>query len=240
MARWNIIREGRAIAWDVKPGDVHTDDVEMAGFYAADIVSYGMTENGFKLVHRPIFPTLRLRPNNTHATYQLNIPDENVPKVVVNGEKAEEVLTRAELDGTLKLYCTDEKHGLEIVHTCYPSTDWRITYEAVTVRNVGGDDVCLTATVGDNEVNQTMGPMGINILDVITDFEDGKLKAGEEYTYFILFTGRVANEDPDCCLPDYTDPENELSVFFLQHCLGLRQGYFLPRLRNTVYASLGR
>lgn len=37
-----------------------------------------------------------------------------------------------------------------------------------------------------------------------------------------------------------SDPENELSVFFLQHCLGLRQGYFLPRLRNTVYASLGR
>ena len=32
MARWNIIRDGRAIAWDVKAGDVHTDDVEMAGF----------------------------------------------------------------------------------------------------------------------------------------------------------------------------------------------------------------
>lgn len=37
-----------------------------------------------------------------------------------------------------------------------------------------------------------------------------------------------------------SDPESELSVFFLQHCLALRQGFFLPRLRNTVYASLGR
>ena len=210
MARWSIIRDGRAIAWDVKKGDVHTDDVEMAGFYAADTVTYGMTEDGFKLMHRPTFPTLRLRPNNTHATYQLNVPDANVPKVVVNGEIAEEVLTRVEQNGILTLYCTDEKHGLEIVHTCYPSTDWRITYEAVTVRNTGDCDVDLTVTVGDNEVNQTMGPMGINIMDVITDFEDGKLKAGEEYTYYILFTGRVANEDPDCCLPDYTDPETEL------------------------------
>ncbi|MBQ8512668.1 MAG: hypothetical protein IJ497_08650 [Clostridia bacterium] len=173
MARWSIIRDGRAIAWDVKKGDVHTDDVEMAGFYAADTVTYGMTEDGFKLMHRPTFPTLRLRPNNTHATYQLNVPDANVPKVVVNGEIAEEVLTRVEQNGILTLCCTDEKHGLEIVHTCYPSTDWRITYEAVTVRNTGDCDVDLTVTVGDNEVNQTMGPMGINIMDVITDFEDG-------------------------------------------------------------------
>ena len=36
------------------------------------------------------------------------------------------------------------------------------------------------------------------------------------------------------------DPEAELSVFFAQHCLGLRQGFFLPRLRNTVYTCLGR
>ncbi len=212
MARWNIIRNGKAIAWDVKKGDLHTDDVEMAGFYVADIVTYGMTEDGFKLIHRPIFPTLRLRPNDTHATYQMDIPNENVPRIIADGEIAEEVLTRAELNGTLTLYCTDVRHGLEIVHTCYPSTDWRITYEAVTVRNIGANDVVLSATVGDNEENQTMGPMGINILDVITDFEDGKLKAGEEYTYYILFSGRVANEDPDCCLPEYTDPEDELRI----------------------------
>ena len=37
-----------------------------------------------------------------------------------------------------------------------------------------------------------------------------------------------------------SDPEIGLSVFFVQHCLGLRQGFFLPRLRNTVYACIGR
>lgn len=36
------------------------------------------------------------------------------------------------------------------------------------------------------------------------------------------------------------DPEANLSVFFCQHCLGLRQGFFLPRLRNVVYNCIGR
>ena len=32
MSRWHIIRGGHAVAWDVIPGEQHTDDIEMAGF----------------------------------------------------------------------------------------------------------------------------------------------------------------------------------------------------------------
>ncbi len=210
MTRWNIIRNGHAIEWNIKKGDIHTDDVEMAGFYVSDTVTYGMTEDGFKLIHRPTFPTLRLRPNNTHATYQIDIPDENVPKLIIDREIVNEELIRVEQNGILTLYCADTKNNLEIVHTCYPSTDYRITYEEVTVKNNGNKSVNITVTVKNNEVDQTMGPMGINIMEVSTDFEDRELKTGEEYTYYILFSGRVANEIPDCLLPDYTDPKTEL------------------------------
>ena len=190
--RWNITRDGNAIEWLVT--DLHTDDIEMAGFGCADVVKYGMTEEGFVLLHHPVYPTLRTRPNNTHASYQLDIPDSFMPRLVVNGEQAAETLTRVEIDGTLILECT--AGDLAVTHVCYPSTEYRVTYEAVTVKNNGASPVKLTATTYGGEVDQKMGPMGINITEVFTDFADTVLESGAEYTYYITICGRVANEAP--------------------------------------------
>ena len=190
--RWNITRDGNAIEWLVT--DLHTDDIEMAGFGCADVVKYGMTEEGFVLLHHPVFPTLRTRPNNTHASYQLDIDDRFMPRLVVNGEKAAETLNRVEIDGTLRLECT--AGDLTVTHVCYPSTEARAAYEAVTVKNNGASDVNLTATTYGSEVDQKLGPMGINITEVFTDFADTVLSSGEEYTYYIIICGRVANEQP--------------------------------------------
>ena len=190
--RWNIIRDGNAIEWLVT--DLHTDDIEMAGFGCADIVKYGMTEEGFVLLHHPVFPTLRTRPNNTHASYQLDINDAFMPRLVVNGERAAETLNRVEIDGTLRLECT--AGDLAVTHICYPSTEVRAAYESVTVRNNGASAVKLTAPTYGGEVDQKMGPMGINITEVFTDFADNTLESGAEYTYYIVICGRVANEVP--------------------------------------------
>ncbi len=190
--RWNIIRDGNAIEWNVT--DLHTDDIEMAGFGCADVVKYGMTEDGFLLTHHPVFPTLRLRPNNTHASYQLDIPDTFMPRLIANGEKITETLVRVEIDGTLILNCT--AGDLAVTHVCYPSTEYRMTYESVTVRNNGTAPVTLTATTRGGEVDQKMGPMGINITEVFTDFADNTLAPGATYTYYIVISGRLANEEP--------------------------------------------
>ena len=90
MSRWHIIRGGHAVAWDVIPGEQHTDDIEMAGFGCAHVVAYGMTEEGFLLEHHPVFPTLRTRPNNTHASYQMAIPADRLPVLLADGERITE------------------------------------------------------------------------------------------------------------------------------------------------------
>ncbi len=199
--RWNITRDGRAIEWNVARGDLHTDDIEMAGFYCADIVKYGMTEEGFLLLHHPVFPTLRLRPNNTHASYQLNVADEFMPRLMADGQKITETLTRVEIDGALLLECS--AGDLNVTHVCFPSTDYRAAYETVTVTNNGAAPVRLTATSYGCEVDQTMGPMGINITEVFTDFADNMLAPGASYAYSITISGRVANETaPSACPAD--------------------------------------
>jgi len=204
MPRWKIKDTGKAIEWIVTPGASHTDDIEMAGFYAANIVTYGTDGNELKITHHPVFPTLRLRPNNTHASYQLTIGEEHTPRVSIGGEKVSEKLVRAEINGTLLLESVSADEGLAFSHRFYPSTDYLACYEAVTVKNVSPAAVEIAPTIGSHEIDQTLGPMGINILEVTTDFEKTSIPAGGEYTYYIIFTGRLANEQEE-----YGDPEDE-------------------------------
>ncbi len=194
MSRWQIIRNGHAVAWDVTPGDLHTDDIEMAGFGCAQVVRYGMTEVGFVLEHHPVFPTLRTRPNNTHASYQMAIPADCLPKLLAGGAPIAETLLRAELDGTLTLFTAANGGALRLNHQCFPSSDKRLCFERVTVENTSDTPVTLDVTAPDPCLGRDMGPMGINLIEYTTDFAPITLDAGAKYTYSIAISGRVAHE----------------------------------------------
>ena len=197
--RWNICDNDRGIVWKYRKGDLHTDDVEMAGFRCADIVTYGMRDDGFVLSHHPIYPSLRLRPNNTHATYQMDIPEEDMPKLRVNGEPVVQTLDCVIFDGALHVDTVDETHGIRIGHRCFPSADLRLSIEEVTVENAGCASISLTCDGGNREVDRTLGPMGVNILEVRTTFDEVVLRNGEHYTYYIVFSAHLANEATDVC-----------------------------------------
>ncbi|MBQ3707755.1 MAG: hypothetical protein II889_07590 [Clostridia bacterium] len=210
--RWHIHETENAVVWDVGPGECHTDDIEMAGYGCAFVVKYGMDESGFVLGHHPVFPSLRLRPNNTHATYQMDIPAEKWPRLVVQDGHAasaplEEVLTEVKLNGTLELTTESKDGALRIRRIAFPSVEYRAAYELMTVTNAGAGPVELAATVLGGEVDQTMGPMGINVCEIKTDLGDhlGTLAPGASFTAWIAVTGRLANEEAL-----FDDPHAEL------------------------------
>ena len=194
MNRWKLHPTEDAIVWEPRPGDLHTDDLEMAGHKCAFVVTYGQDEDGLVLKHHPIFPTLRLRPNNTHATYQLDIPAERWPSPAVSGRPLRERLVRARLCGLLEL--ETEAEGLSILRRCYPSAGLRAAYEQVCVTNAGTEPVEFGLTCGGGEIDQTRGPMGINICEVHLQRYGGPvaLAPGAKLTYAVAVTGRVANE----------------------------------------------
>ena len=69
---WKI--DGDRLIWQVGKGQVHTDDIEISGFYADEIISYGVKEDGsLHLAQSFYFPTLRTIPNDTHATYHFDL-----------------------------------------------------------------------------------------------------------------------------------------------------------------------
>ena len=192
MARWERIRNGQAIAWNVAEGDLHTDDVEMAGFGCAQIVTYGMTEDGFLLEHHPVFPTLRTRPNNTHASYQITVPFDRLPRLLADGKPVKERLIRVEFDGILALFTRE--NGLEMAHFCFPSAEKRLCFEKITVKNTGKTPVFLEISRQKTCLGREMGPMGINLIEYFTDFSPKKLAPGQQCSYTITICGRMAHE----------------------------------------------
>ncbi len=204
MSRWNIKTPKKAIEWTLKPGDLHSEDIEMAGFGVSDTVKYGVNEEGFFLLHHPVFPSLRRLKNDTRGSYQLDVAPEFIPAILVDGTPIKEELRKVTINGALHLDTVAA--GLEITHRCFPSTELRATYELVEVTNASGKSVTLTFTTPEEVyVEEEKGSMGIIVTEVFHDAEEMTLNDGETYIYGIAITGRLANEEPE-----FDDPKTEL------------------------------
>lgn len=190
MLRWRIKDEG-TIEWQVSEADIHTDDIEMAGFLAVDTVTYGVDEAGFVLKHHPIFPTLRTRPNNTRASYQREVKQNEIPSLLINGNGQKETLVRVRLDGTLKTFTRTA--DAEIERVMYPSTGKRIVWERITVKNVSDDELSLSVLLPPVRIDKTRGPFGDNVIEYMTTFEPCRLLPNESYTYAIGIYGKLIN-----------------------------------------------
>lgn len=206
MSRWNLLTPKKSIEWRPAPGECHMDDLEMAGFAVSHVVKYGVSEEkGFILLHHPVFPTLRRRPNNTHASYQLDVPPDCIPTLLVNGQPVRETLRRVVIDGTLRL--ETDAPGLSLTHHCFPSERDRAAYELVTVTNTGAAPLSLAfSTPSSLFVNEEMGCMGICVTEVYHTGAPVLLAPSETYTYDVAITGRLANEKAA-----FSDAKTELS-----------------------------
>ncbi len=199
MSRWNIIRGGNAIAWEVKPGDFHREDLEMSGFYTSYVVRYGQIEDGFLMQHHVVFPTYRIFPNNTHGSYQLDVPGGCMPRFTLDGIIRGEHLRRVELDGTLRLFSEVDEDGYsaKVCRICYPSVDYAAAYQMVTVENTGDKAIDLDFNNFKHEADCVLGPMGRILCETYLDGDAVTLEAGEATTFYTVITARYGNEDVD-------------------------------------------
>ncbi len=186
MARWNIAENKRTIRWVPTPGEKHVEDIEIAGFGCADTVTYGAEADGTLVVgHHPIFPTLRRRPNNTHATYQLDLPSATV---LADGMPLHEIMTEAVIDLGI-LTVTSKDGDITITRTFFPAAEKRASYERITVSHPAWSAISLeTSLFGKRE--EELGPMGICIAECWYEAEGSDVQT----VFDVIYTGRYANE----------------------------------------------
>ena len=82
--RWHILNNG-SIEWNVKPDDAHADHIEMSGEMASLWVQYKIDSlSRLHLTRTVIFPSFRLKPNDTHGTLITQFTDNDLPRFFLN------------------------------------------------------------------------------------------------------------------------------------------------------------
>ncbi len=190
---WTMEENG--LCWQVQTGQVHTDDLEMSGFYADCIVSYGVKEDGtLYLTQSCYYPTLRTIPNNTHATFSVEYSEKDRVEFWLDGMPVLEYPHRFMLDGTLWAECGCE-NGLVVTRRFYPASDSRCCIQKVTL--CAPLDMTLTPGPKSGVVGYHKGTKGIYVARLEHTFpETIVLKANEAQTFFVYYLAHIANENP--------------------------------------------
>ena len=106
--------EGKKICYSIQKEKEYANHLEMAGFYAASIISYGADSSGnLRIMRHVAFPSLRMYPNLTGSHLDYNFKGITFS---INQKPAREKAIRFEFDGfkrhrsgTLYFYCTESK-----------------------------------------------------------------------------------------------------------------------------------
>jgi hypothetical protein len=138
--RWHNEADG-SISWTIKPGEAHTDNIEMSGKFISVIATYGTDEAGKPVTRKQlVFPMLRTIPNDTHASLSYTFLSESQPLIKVNGRQAFEEIKSFSIRGILYSYGTINKN-LKTTRTLFPSVDKPLVIEKCVIENLSYEDI---------------------------------------------------------------------------------------------------
>ncbi len=195
---WSLTQKG--IAWDIKENQIHSDDIEMSGLYADQIVYYGVKDGGrLCLSQKCYFPTLRTIPNNTHATFYFEVSDTDRPVFIASGKTVTEYPARFEFDGILHIYCKTDM-GFDTHRQLFPASDSKYCMERITV--TACDDINISLSLPEEHIHSRgRGTKGVYICRIQHSAPDViSLKKGESVYIDIGYSAHIANEK--AILPD--------------------------------------
>ncbi len=198
---WTI--KNNSIQWDITPGTVHQDDIEMSGLYCDSVTAYGVKEDGSLLLSQIFFfPMLRTIPNNTHATFWFRVAQEERAEILKDGKKVTEYPTYFNFDGTLSVKCTTNEH-FTVEHKYFTATDKALGVEITTIK--AEEDVILTLSQpGDRTHSYGRGTKGIYVCKIYHDAPEViSLSKGESFTFTTYCTAFISGKEQP--LPEVTE-----------------------------------
>lgn len=137
---WDIGREPRACA----------DHLELSGFHASAILSYGKTAGGtLRLMKHLVVPALRTLPDVTQSSFSFNFY-ESALLLQMDGKPLKEQLQTVKIRGMLELQ-SQAGEGLRVIRSFYPSAKYPALLEEVTLKNTGSKTLSLQMKPSDEQ-----------------------------------------------------------------------------------------
>lgn len=199
--RWGINQAG-SITWQVKPGETHQDHIEMAGKRMAVVLRYGVSKEGvFELNKSMIWPMLRTKPNNTHASLMRRFSWNPLAEAKINGSSWKEQIKSITLNGTMEVFSEiplGKNGSLTLKRTYLPSTEQPALIEIYEFANTGevSVNIELPYAMSSSTTNPDKGLNGSYIVDLATTKGYGNitLLPGKSHTCYASIS---ASSHPD-------------------------------------------
>lgn len=153
--RWSI-QSDSGIVWRVDGSLPHADHIEMSGEKVSMWVEYEIESDKTSVVRRTVvFPTFRMKPNNTHASLMYSFGDESLPRMfvdghplracIVNGRKLAAASQRTDSirhDGIMTIYSTiGDPPVIRCERHLFPSADSPMALEVFVFKNISSRNV---------------------------------------------------------------------------------------------------
>nr|MDE6659545.1 hypothetical protein [Eubacterium sp.] len=140
IPRKRYLNEANEVVWNIgeEKGSC-ADHIEMAGFYASTIISYGKDAKGrLKLMKHLVVPTLRTQPNVTQSSFCYNFNASPVD-VKVNHKKVVEYPKEISVKGNLKINSLTDS-DVSVIREFVPAVQQPALIEIIHICNNGSSD----------------------------------------------------------------------------------------------------
>ncbi|MFA6127857.1 MAG: hypothetical protein WC699_11170 [Bacteroidales bacterium] len=184
--RWSIVKNG-SIEWTIKSDDPHFDHIEMSGELVSLWVKYSVdSSRRLQLTRTVIFPTFRLKPNDTHGTLMLSFADSDLPRFYLNmtplkpclingypNPGLDERIMDIDHSGIMQITSNLEKidrnkatHKLVLIRTLLPSADLPAAIEKYVFVNADNKPCMVSMEYNQKEIridtlHSTGGPHSV-------------------------------------------------------------------------------
>ena len=197
FVRWELAADG-GISWTVKPGETHSDNIEMSGKQISAIVSYGVgPDKGLILKRKLIFPMLRNIPNKTGSHLSRDFDNQSLPQIYVDGTEMREIPVTFHHKGIMTI-SSRTNTPLTVTKLVFPSVDKAAYIEIYQLKNTSSSEVTVEVKheMPDFKTDPEKGIYGEYVVTVESTKKGiFKIGAGAELEFAIIYTARKANEE---------------------------------------------
>lgn len=195
---WGMKKNG-GIEWQVKPGQIHSDHLEMSGKQLSAIVRYGQEASGEVFLNRKlVFPMLRTIPNDTRGNLVREFGGNIIDQLLIENSSVKEQLQSFSIKGFLQSV-SKIGNGVLLERKIFPSADKPAYIESYTIRNNSKKTLSIfIPSIDSNQVTEeAKGVYGSYLLNYkVYGSGTVSVESGDEHRFWLVISARKKNDQP--------------------------------------------
>ena len=195
MVQWQVTPCG--IRREVNPQEApFFDELEASGQGVDFLVTYGTKAGGLLFLKRClVYPTLRTIPNDPFASFQVEIPPDQIPALYLDGSPATETASAFEIEGMLKVVSLVADKKIRVERIFYPAASALCGIEKVTLINEGEQEVTFSLDAPPEAlICRGRGTKGVYRAEMTHTALTTRLQPHRPHCFHLFYSARITGQ----------------------------------------------